>query len=261
MKTTLPRGPAVLCVAHPGHELRVHGWLSRARPLVFVLTDGSGRSGVSRLEYTRSVLEGAGALPANVFGRFSDREAYEALLSGQATPFLAVVDELAAAIRQQGAQYVAGDAVEGYNAVHDVCRLIINAAVRRVHSRGLAVSNYDFPLTGNPAHCPPELRKDALEIRLTAEELERKLTSARGCDDLAPDLEEALRAVGPQAFAIEMLRPAPSGGSDDGMPPGAVPFYEIHGERRVGSGKYDRVLRRHQHVLPIAAALWRHGTE
>ena len=34
-----------LFVAHPGHELCVHGWLEIARPKVFVLTDGSGRSG------------------------------------------------------------------------------------------------------------------------------------------------------------------------------------------------------------------------
>src|SRR5207302_1404403 len=31
---------SALLVAHPGHELRVHGWLERERPLVFVLTDG-----------------------------------------------------------------------------------------------------------------------------------------------------------------------------------------------------------------------------
>ena len=33
---------AVLVVAHPGHELRVHGWLELARPTVCILTDGSG---------------------------------------------------------------------------------------------------------------------------------------------------------------------------------------------------------------------------
>ena len=36
---------AALIVAHPGHELRVHHWMELARPLVLVLTDGSGRQG------------------------------------------------------------------------------------------------------------------------------------------------------------------------------------------------------------------------
>jgi hypothetical protein len=43
-------------IAHPGHELRVHHWIERTRPLVFVLTDGSGHTGVSRLASTTAVL-------------------------------------------------------------------------------------------------------------------------------------------------------------------------------------------------------------
>src|SRR4051794_29308473 len=57
----LPRGRAALVVAHPGHELRVHGWIEAVRPLVHVLTDGSGSSGRSRLESTRRVLGPTGA--------------------------------------------------------------------------------------------------------------------------------------------------------------------------------------------------------
>src|SRR4030095_641561 len=34
---SLPDTRAALVSAHPGHELRVHGWLEIARPLVFVL--------------------------------------------------------------------------------------------------------------------------------------------------------------------------------------------------------------------------------
>lgn len=37
---TISSGRAALVVAHPGHELRVYGWLEQARPRVFVLTDG-----------------------------------------------------------------------------------------------------------------------------------------------------------------------------------------------------------------------------
>jgi hypothetical protein len=54
-------------VAHPGHELRVFGWLHAARPRVFVLTDGSGRTGRSRLPSTTRILREAGAEPASIY--------------------------------------------------------------------------------------------------------------------------------------------------------------------------------------------------
>ena len=71
----LPDGNAALIIGHPGHELRIHHWLESARPLTFVLTDGSGRGLESRLPSTRLVLERAGAKPASIFGPWTDAEA------------------------------------------------------------------------------------------------------------------------------------------------------------------------------------------
>src|SRR5437868_1619892 len=34
---TIPDGRAALVIAHPGHELLVHGWLELARPVIFIL--------------------------------------------------------------------------------------------------------------------------------------------------------------------------------------------------------------------------------
>ena len=44
-----PKASAALILGHPGHELRVYGWTRSIRPLTFVITDGSGASGISRL--------------------------------------------------------------------------------------------------------------------------------------------------------------------------------------------------------------------
>src|SRR5262245_39398749 len=84
---------AALVVAHPGHELRIHHWLERARPLVFVLTDGSGRNESSRLASTSATLERVGATSGQLYGRFSDRELYRAILAGEADRFVALADE------------------------------------------------------------------------------------------------------------------------------------------------------------------------
>src|SRR5438105_9826273 len=75
-----PDERALLVVAHPGHELRLFGWLCSARPDVLVLTDGSGHSGRSRIEATRNVLLMTGARAGAVFGEFTDRQLYAALL-------------------------------------------------------------------------------------------------------------------------------------------------------------------------------------
>src|SRR5258706_14972165 len=77
-----PGGSAALVVAHPGHELRVYGWLLEARPKVFVLTDGSGRTGRSRLSSTTKLGTDAGARFGRIYGRFTDIAVYEALLDG-----------------------------------------------------------------------------------------------------------------------------------------------------------------------------------
>src|SRR5262245_66068555 len=84
---------AALIIAHPGHELRVHGWLERARPLVFVLTDGSGHTGRSRLASTSELLRGTGARPGGIYGRFADREVYAAILTRDVRRLTALADE------------------------------------------------------------------------------------------------------------------------------------------------------------------------
>ena len=50
-----------LIIGHPGHELRVFNWLEVTRPTVFVITDGSGKEGRSRLASTAQILKQTGA--------------------------------------------------------------------------------------------------------------------------------------------------------------------------------------------------------
>src|SRR5262245_43976834 len=116
----LPWTRAALVVAHPGHELRVHGWLQQVRPLVCVMTDGSGRSGCSRVAATRRLLSEVGARPGGIYGRWTDARVYEALLGGEFAFFTAIAEELAATLVTEQIQYVATDAAEGYNPTHDI---------------------------------------------------------------------------------------------------------------------------------------------
>jgi AcrR family transcriptional regulator len=245
--------PSALIIAHPGHELRVHGWIERARPEVFVLTDGSGHQEVPRLDSTREVLRRAGAREGSVFGRFGDRDLYRMLMEGELDPLERLAHELADALVAGGVEVVASDAIEGYNPSHDLCRLLAESAVA-LASRRLErpIASYDFLLEGRPDLCPAELAPRAIRLLLDDAALERKLDAARSYPEIAGEVEYALQTHGPDAFRVECLRPA-AVDLERQVPEPAV--YELYGERQVAAGHYSQVLRFREHFLPAALLL------
>jgi len=242
-------------VAHPGHELRVHGWLEMTRPIIFVLTDGSGHTGRSRLDSTSQIVTRTGATPGGIYGRLPDAALYAALLDHNFGLFFGLVEELSQALVRGEIAYVAGDASENYNPGHEVCRLLINAAVDRTSRiTGRRIANFDFLLIGPPNDCPEPLRSRAVWLQLDDKALERKLAAARDYSAIAGDVNAALGGMGVEAFRVECLRPAGAGSASVG-PPEEPPFYERYGEQQVAAGYYRRVLRYREHVAPLAAAL------
>lgn len=274
--------PTALVVAHPGHEVRVYGWLELTRPLVFILTDGSGRAGESRLPATTRLLAEIGSRRGPVYGRFTERAFYDSVLNQELPFFLRLAEELAAAFGREGIERVAGDAAEGYNSTHDVCRLLVNAAVEMANRSGSArIANYDFPVAGNPDACPEALRAEALRVHLDDDAFARKLAAARKYyPELLAEVQEAygggggplleyLRAeadapVHPpgggalEVFRVECLRPV-RGTGRYGELFSEPPFYERYGERQVAAGLFERVIRYREHLVPVAESLRRHA--
>src|SRR6476660_9596793 len=85
---------SALIIGHPGHELRVLGWVRAAKPLVAILTDGSGADGVPRIDQTTQLLAGALHRSAS-YGMASDREMYRAILEQDLEYFLGLSSRLA----------------------------------------------------------------------------------------------------------------------------------------------------------------------
>ncbi len=246
-----------LVIGHPGHELMVHGWLELTRPVVFVLTDGSGRSNQSRLASTTKVLDQAGAKRGSIYGRLKDAAAYAAILNHKFDLFVGLARELCGAFLVEQVDYVAGDALEGYNPMHDVCRLVINAAVTvAARTRGHRVTNLEFSLTGQPV-CHEPLHSEGICRRLAEDAFARKMAAAKGYAELAGEVDATLERTSPDALRQECLRPVKGEGdyrSDQ------VPFYEEYGEKQVTAGYYHQVLRYREHIAPLAEAL-RHYAE
>jgi hypothetical protein len=260
---------AALVVAHPSHELRVHGWMQTSRPTVFILTDGSGRTGEPRLQATTKALTDVGAQTGSIYGRLTDLEVYDAFLRGDFSLLLGIVDELGDQFVRQEIEYVVADADEGYSPTHDACHLLTRAAIEianRRHQRQIA--NFDVAVVGPPDECPEPDRERAIWIHLDDEEFARKLNVARSYNpDLARDVEAALGGepskgsvfdgVELSRFRTECLRPV-SKFVDPAPGRREVPFYETYGEKMVAAGHYSHTLRYAEHFMPFEAAVWRY---
>ena len=219
-----------------------------------MLTDGAGHGPHARLASTTVVIERAGAFPGRVYGRFSDRGFYEAMLGRRDWLFRRARPGVVDRPRRARGDVRGCDGIEGYNPSHDVCRLVAGAAVD-LAARRLArpLAAYDFPLVWSPDACPADLHVDAIRLELDEPALERKLRAAEEYPELRGEVDAALESLGAAAFAIECLRPHDARAL---AAYGSVtPFYERHGARRVAEGIYHEVLTFREHVRPIAEAL------
>lgn len=249
---------SALIIGHPGHELRVLGWVRAAKPLVAILTDGSGADGRPRLDQTTQLLNGALDRRSALYGMASDRDVYRAILEQNLDYFLALSDRLADELCEHRIECVAGDSIEGYNPTHDLCGLIIDRAVRLASGRmGVAIRHYTFPLVGAPR--PDLLPADSRCVRLTSDELARKIANIRQYGQsaggaLLAEIDDWLQRFGEQALAEEVfdrvdIAAALSAFKDE------KPYYETYGEQQVTAGKYRFVIRYREHIAPIVRAL------
>lgn len=249
---------AGLAIAHPGHELRIHGWLEAVKPLVFVLTDGSGRCGQSRLDSTTRLLDRAGAKPGSIYGRLPDRLLYASVLNQNIDLFIRLTEELAEALIRDEIDYVAGDAAEGAIMGHDVWRLVIDAACEMAtRARGRRIASFDFLVSGPPDPYQGTPPPEAIWLELDEEALRRKLAAALDYRELKDFTDSQIRQWGVKAFRVECLRQVDNR-SGYASPAEEPPFWEWWGEQQVAAGTYERAIRYRQHVVPLAKVLWRH---
>lgn len=246
---------AALVIAHPGHELRVHHWLERARPDVFVLTDGSGRSGQSRIEATTKILTAAGARSGSIYGRWTDREIYDAIRRGAVSEFVAFAQMLGKELLATNVNCIVADAAEGYNPSHDICRYIVDTVVEMVATTASRqLRSFEFGLVGRPDVCPDASRDGAIRVDLDQPAIARKIAAARGYAELKSEVDLVVTKFGEAVFATEYLLPANSAASLARFRE-AQPYYETYGEQQVAAGHYAEAIRYREHVEPLVSAV------
>jgi hypothetical protein len=193
-----------------------------------------------------------------IYGRLTDREIYSALMAFEVGLFSDLAQELATALVDEEIDYVVGDAIEGYNPAHDLCRLMINRAIEIANRRqGRVIANFDVLLTTGPGDYAAETLAKAVWLDLDSDDLLRKLEVARGYAELATEVDGLLKKAGVAGLKTECLRRASRGFMDNDLV--NTPYYEIYGEQQVAAGHYKQVLRYREHILPLAHALWNYA--
>jgi hypothetical protein len=246
-------GNCALIIGHPGHELRVWGWMSKAQPLVVVLTDGSGHQEQPRLESSLDLFKRYKAIPSNLSGLVSDKEIYQSILTKNFNFFLQWSDLLAEALIKADIHSVVGDMIEGYNPTHDLCRIMIDRAVKIANKQNKVIKNYEFPLNGSPL--PTILPSEYLRIDLSPSELASKLADVHAYAELAggallSEVKDLSQRYGDSIWGQEFLLPAKSE-QQLAQFDKEKPFYETYGEKQVAQGHYQQVIRYHEHIAPI----------
>jgi hypothetical protein len=236
---------ALLLVAHPGHELLIHGWLARVRPRVCILTDGSGYSERPRLEQSAALLRKTGAVKGPIFGRYSDREMYAAILDGNAELLDGLVNELAGEIAEHGVEVIVSDAMEGFNPVHDLCRIIAGAAGSR---SGKDVSLHEYPIHGGPNAF--DGLEDTESFDLGDSAFAAKIADARAFAPVITDIGDMLTRFGERSFRRESFRHIRDW-TACAWTESTPPLYEEIGEQRVALSRYDQVIRYAAHMRPL----------
>ncbi len=158
---------------------------------------------------------------------------------------LSLAADLAAQLERDQPAIVVSDAAEGYNPVHDLCRLIAGAAIAMA---GVPANQYEYPVVD-----PPRAAGDgAIVVELGAAEFAAKMIGARGQAASLSDIDELVSRHGAEAFRHEALHRVADWTAIDCEAP---PRYERYGEERVAAGRYAQVIRFREHTLPLRDAL------
>lgn len=249
---------AALVIGHPGHELRVYGWLASVRPQVFILTDGSGTTGIGRMASSSQVLARVGSPLGKICAPFSDAGIYKAICDGNIRKFLTLVDDLADTFVRDQIELVVSDANEGYNPTHDLCREIAHAAVGKIRqTSGRIIPHYEFCLTEWEHGSRYAHGERCVHTQLSDATLVAKIEASRAYTELQDEVDRALALSGAEHFRVECLKRVDEWAAIDET---YKPQYEVWGEQRVAEGKYASVLRFREHIVPIFLALRAHAS-
>lgn len=240
-------------IGHPGHELRAYAFIKKYKPDVFILTDGSGSKNGSRVYQSIKLLESLGAKFQDSIKMFTDVELYNIILEQNLSRILSYKNSLKDIIVKNEYDVIVGDALEGFNPTHDICRYLINGIISDIldENNSKAILNYDFVLDSAPNNNSKDNNIGGLSLKLSDEEFQMKLNAAMDYPELKYEVDTAIEKYGKEVFFWESFGRV-SNLNEISNWGGVKPYYEVFGEKRVSEGSYSRIITFEKHIKPIA---------
>lgn len=239
----------LLILAHPGHELRVWGWVRRLKPHVAILTDGSGSAQAPRIERSVKNLEAMGCTLSRCRGLYSDQEVYRKIKDGDFAFFDQIASWLVEDRNQTEGTIVVSDMREGYSPTHDLAQALAQTAIKLSTEGSEATTHLTFPLTGLPGSTP-DGRSPSVTLDLSDAEFEEKVRTARDYEELAQEVDLLERQGILNSFKTELLFPGDKDILSDEFLE-QKPYYETYGEAQVEKGVYKDLLTYSDHLRPL----------
>jgi hypothetical protein len=242
-----------LIIGHPGHELRAYTFVKKYKPDVFILTDGSGLNKASRIHETIKILDSLGAKFQDSIKIFTDIELYNIVLEQDLSEILSYKNSLKDIIIRNQYDIIVGDALEGFNPTHDICRYLINGIVSDISANNdsKSILNYDLVLDSAPNNISIDNNVEGLSFQLSDDEFQMKVNAAMNYPELKYEVDTAIEKYGKEVFSWESFGRVFDLNQISNWDT-LKPYYEDFGEKRVGEGSYSRVITFENHVKPIA---------
>ena len=265
----LPPGKYALSIAHPGHELRLYGFLEKTKPYIFILTDGGLPGDTSRM--ARSILN-LGSLYKDTAMMAKDKrdvvytierpnpekgqdiymKDYEIIndVENKSTAFFEYyIKKMANTLLFNKIDHMVVDALEEYNMIHDVNRLLTEAAISLIKRKsGKEISLYEFNVSN---YFNSNINEDCIEVKLDKEtgmkkmkyilfyhpsvfiELKQNFTldveyinKLSEIENGSEEIGNTLLLINPGFFKYEYLRPAAGIPSDENYTRHIMPLRE-----------------------------------
>lgn len=288
----LPEGNYALCIAHPGHELRLHGLLEISKPFVFILTDGSKRTGYDMMmdsikSISRAIRHGIKTIPGDnswnrvfiyIFPKnpenekhLKDVQIYSEIVNQRTGFFVSYIDFIAKNLIKNNIDYLISDSSEGENVCHEAMRMMADIAIKIVKKKtGKQIPIYDFAIY-NPFN--NGLNDECIHLNLDHEQVDRKLEAILkypfALTDLRPNISVDINLImefekmkdGKEQVKALLKEINSDFLHNEYIRPSIFsessekPNYELKGEKAVADGKYKEVITYNNHLKPLKEKL------
>jgi len=250
---------SLLFVGHPGHELMIYQVLKQYSPDVVFLTTGSGADNKPRIDESIKLMESLNLTVHYPFEPLSDCQIYNLILGGDLASFIGIKESLIQFVHKLGYELLIGDALEGFNPAHDICRYLINGVVADLQPDH-KILNYDILLDQLFLVDQEPTTTDHIRLDLNEEEKREKIESCKKYKPIRTEVNRFIATYGEDFFGKESMRPVHDIFKLKSWD-GPAPHYEMHGKKRISEGVYQSLILFETHIKPIAEGLLKKSVE